>query len=309
MVFDKMECQYCGEEFSATELLAEHIASQHSLQHTNRKLPSRNQMFEKEKHFQSNLVNRHKKKNIHVTSAKIVSTDVQCEFCGYCCIQSYYLRRHILKKHFDEFQTSKVKTNEHNSEILANEIVTEYEKSLSPGGERARIKAAVMLMKTNKQVTQAKIEPLSANELNDFVLETGMSQNKTIKLMTKLKDKWGIEVTDNFYRERLRKIIINSKRLQTNNSERKPKTGREKKCDKCEQELSCSFTLRRHMRTHTGEKQYSCLKCDRPYSDKFPLKRHQAKTHNNACSQCDKTFAKVRELKNHQRNHIRGKAV
>ena len=274
MVFDELQCQYCGEEFLESEYIFKHKASKHSLQHSNINLLSNKQIMESKIQVQSNLNIGSKLKKI-----KKIANKVQCDMCGYFGTQSD-LSRHMNNKHFDEIQTSKVNTNEQNPEKLANDIVTEYETSLSPGGERARKKAVEILIKTNQYITQPKIDPFSANELKDLIVETGMSQNKTITLMTKLKEKFGREVTDNYYRDRLREIFHDSEITQISNSETKKKTGREKKCHTCEKELSCGFTLSRHMRTHTGEKPYPCNKCGRSFHDAFHLKKHEGNTHN-----------------------------
>ena len=91
MVFDELQCQYCGEEFLESEHIFKHKASKHSLQHSNINLLSNKQIMESKIQVQSNLNIGSKLKKI-----KKIANKVQCDMCGYFGTQSD-LSRHMNK--------------------------------------------------------------------------------------------------------------------------------------------------------------------------------------------------------------------
>ncbi|EJD73485.1 hypothetical protein LOAG_19096, partial [Loa loa] len=77
---------------------------------------------------------------------------------------------------------------------------------------------------------------------------------------------------------------------------KKPKR-KKSQCTVCQKKAT---NMRRHMRTHTGEKPYSCSICKRSFSRLHHVEEHM-KTHTRkkpySCPTCDKSFSQSSNMK------------
>ena len=68
-------------------------------------------------------------------------------------------------------------------------------------------------------------------------------------------------------------------------------------CLKCDKKFTQKRYLKRHQKTHTGEKIFGCSKCTKKFTQSGDLKRHEERIHNGekpySCTDCDKKFTEA----------------
>ncbi|KAJ8007305.1 hypothetical protein DPEC_G00116150 [Dallia pectoralis] len=100
--------------------------------------------------------------------------------------------------------------------------------------------------------------------------------------------------------------LLNPIEILTDNSHTLGKsrqhTPRSRTCSVCGKHFSRATDMRRHQRSHTGERPYGCTQCGKNFQYSFDLKRHQRKSTGSRpyqCCTCGEGFDQENELKTH----------
>ncbi|CAH1400084.1 unnamed protein product [Nezara viridula] len=79
------------------------------------------------------------------------------------------------------------------------------------------------------------------------------------------------------------------------------------RCGECGREFALAYNLKKHLRTHSGERRYICSDCGLAYTQSGGLKNHIKSVHgtdtNYTCHYCGKSFPIKDRLKLHLRIH------
>lgn len=74
-------------------------------------------------------------------------------------------------------------------------------------------------------------------------------------------------------------------------------------CTVCGKDNPTSAHLRRHMRSHSGEKPFECALCQKRFANHFDLYTHRKRVHHAPayqCGSCSESFTEIGNLRSHQ---------
>ncbi|XP_055603705.1 zinc finger protein 436-like [Uranotaenia lowii] len=108
---------------------------------------------------------------------------------------------------------------------------------------------------------------------------------------------------DDFTLKEIKDRLKPTKTEQPTIDDKESETGEENKCNYCDKVFKRATHLKRHILTHTGEKNFKCDACDKAFSRRDHLVKHEASFHSTErpypCQMCEKTFKRAEHLRTH----------